>query len=65
MRFLLISDVKRQITKLYGVLHPTEGVARPSVFIVDKRGIVRYRYIGKDYTDRPSIKSLLQALAWL
>ncbi len=65
VRFLLVSDQKRRIINLYGVLHPKEGISRPAVFIIDKRGYVRYRHIGVDYTDRPSIESLIQALSWL
>jgi len=65
VKYLLVSDPKRRVIKQYGVLHPTEGIARPAVYIIDKRGVVRYRHIGKDYSDRPSIQSLLQALAWL
>jgi peroxiredoxin len=47
------------------VLHPKEGMSRPATFIIDKRGVIRYRHIGKDFSDRPPIKGLLQALAWL
>ncbi len=65
VRFKLISDVERRIINLFGVLHPTEGIARPATFIIDKRGLIRYRYIGKDYSDRPPITGLLQALTWL
>lgn len=61
----MLSDPERRIIKLYGVLHPEQNIARPSVFIVDEKGIVRHRYIGKDYTDRPSIQSLLMVLRWL
>ena len=65
VRFRLISDVKRRIINLYGVLHPQEGIARPATFIIDKQGLVRYRHIGKDYSDRPPMSVILQALAWL
>ncbi len=65
VRFKLISDVDRRIINLFGVRHPKQGVARPATFIIDKRGLIRYRYIGKDYSDRPPITGLLQALKWL
>lgn len=65
VRFLLLSDEKRRIINLFGVLHPKEGISRPVTFIIDKRGYVRYRYIGKDYSDRPPVKRLIQVLSWL
>ena len=65
VKFPLISDSKRRLIKLFDVLHPKEKIARPAVFIIDKKGFVRFRHIGMDYTDRPSIRILLQALAWL
>ncbi len=63
--FRLISDTKRRIINLFGVLHPKQGIARPATYIIDKRGIVRFRHIGKNFADRPPIKMILQALAWL
>ena len=65
VKFLLVSDVKRRVIKKFGVLHPNQNMSRPAVFIIDKRGVVRYRQIGKDFTDRPPIKSLVQALSFL
>lgn len=65
VRFLLISDEKRQIIKLFGVLHPKEDISRPATFIIDKRGYIRYRHIGKDFTDRPPLKRLIQIISWL
>ncbi len=65
VKFRLISDVRRRIISLFGVLHPSQGIARPATFIIDMRGLIRYRYIGKDYSDRPEMRLILQALAWL
>ncbi len=65
VKFRLISDAKRRVINLFGVLHPEQGIARPATFIIDKRGLVRYLYIGKDYSDRPKMSLILQALAWL
>lgn len=65
VKFRLISDVKRRVIRLFGVLHPDQGIARPATFIIDKRGIVRYLYIGRNFSDRPKMSVLLQALSWL
>ncbi|MEK6710513.1 MAG: redoxin domain-containing protein [Nitrospinota bacterium] len=63
--FPLISDPQRRVVLQFGVLHPQEGFARPAVFLIDKRGVVRLAYVGKDYSDRPPIEAILNALAYL
>ncbi len=65
VQFLIIPDQKRKIIRSFGVLHPEEGISRPAVFIIDKKGLVRFRKIGIDYTDRPTVKLLIQILALL
>ncbi len=65
VKFLLVSDLQRKIIRSFGVLHPQEGISRPAVFIIDKKGLIRYRKIGIDYTDRPTVKLLIQILALL
>jgi peroxiredoxin len=56
LQFPLLSDFNKKIMKLYGVLHDPwvvlgyKGVAKRSVFVVDRRGILRYRWV----TDVPS-----------
>lgn len=65
VRFPLLSDSKKRIIQLYGVLHPREGMARPAIFIIDKRGVVRYVHVGSNFRDRPSLQQLMQALAFL
>lgn len=65
MRYPIISDAGKRIVQLYGVLHPWEGVARPAIFIIDKRGVVRYVHVGRNFRDRPSLQQVMQALAFL
>ena len=65
VQFLIIPDEKRKIIRSFGVLHPEEGISRPAVFIIDKKGLVRFRKIGIEYTDRPTVKLLIQILALL
>jgi peroxiredoxin len=56
LQFPLLSDFNKKVTKLYGVLQDPwvglgyKGVAKRSVFSVDRRGILRYRWV----TDVPS-----------
>jgi len=44
MPFLMLSDPECNVIREYGVYNPSErnGIAVPSVFILDKSGVVRY-----------------------
>ena len=44
MPFLMLSDPECKVIRKYGVYNPSErnGIAVPSVFILDKSGVVRY-----------------------
>lgn len=58
LQFPLLSDFNKRVSKLYGVLqdpwvaHGYKGVAKRSVFLVDRRGILRYKWV----TDVPSVE---------
>lgn len=43
--FPLLSDIHRQVSSLYQVLIPDQGVAARATFIIDKQGIIRYQLI--------------------
>jgi peroxiredoxin len=38
-------------------------LARPSVFVIDAGGVIRYLYVGSSTFDRPDLKAVLDALA--
>ena len=65
LKFTILPDPNKEVIRRYSVLHPDEGIARPAVFIIDKEGVVRFRYIGKNAADRPKNVRLLSALRWL
>lgn len=56
LQFPLLSDFNKKVTKLYGVLQDPwvglgyRGVAKRAVMVVDKRGMLKYRWV----TDAPS-----------
>ncbi|MFQ5815075.1 MAG: peroxiredoxin family protein [Candidatus Hydrothermarchaeaceae archaeon] len=50
---------KRELKDIPALMHRKRDYAMPSVFIVDKNGIIRYKYAGKSFTDRPSNEDLL------
>lgn len=39
-----------------------DNLAKPSVYILDKQGQVRFAYVGKHLGDRPSLKAILREL---
>lgn len=62
----IISDRGAKIAKEYGVYWFASGGGKeykikqavPSKFLINKDGIIVWKYIGKDKTDRPSIEML-------
>jgi peroxiredoxin len=65
LQFPLLSDFNRRVTKLYGVLQDPwvgfdyGGVAKRSVFLVDKKGSLRYKWV----TDAPSVEPPYEEVA--
>jgi peroxiredoxin len=62
LTYPILSDSGRNFIRAYGVLHPQEGIARPSLFIIDREGVVRWNYVGQSAADRPPIATILEEL---
>ncbi|URJ25298.1 peroxiredoxin C [Candidatus Blochmannia ocreatus (nom. nud.)] len=45
VRFIMVSDTKREIIKSYGIAHPEQGIALRASFLIDKLGVVRHQVI--------------------
>ncbi len=62
----IISDRGAKIAKEYDVYWFAPGAGKkinikqavPSKFLINKKGIIVWKYIGKDKTDRPSIEMM-------
>lgn|GEM_PF-1447204 len=67
--FPILIDADRAVIKRYGVYHQfgIDGVniARPSVFVLDAAGIVRWQHIGRNQFDRPTMQQIDEALEGL
>jgi len=69
LTFPLLSDYKREIIRLYGIeLKDFAGlkgysVAKRSVFVLDKNGIVRYRWVSEDPGIEPNYKEIEESLS--
>lgn len=61
--FPLLSDPRFKVIDAYGARHPNghEGkdISRPTVILIDPNKVVRFKYIGKDPTDRPTNNEIL------
>ena len=64
--FLVLCDPELSVISRYDVVHrPDEagpGIARPAVFVLDSRHVVRFAHVGADAYDRPKLEALLLAL---
>lgn len=62
----LLVDKERRVIKSYGVYHwlslEAYNIARPATFIIDKRGIIRYMYIGSHQFDLAKQTEILECL---
>jgi peroxiredoxin len=68
LNFPLLSDYNREVIKLYGIEFKDFGglkgynVAKRSVFILDKEGIVRYTWVSEEPGIQPNYKEIEDAL---
>ena len=69
LTFPLLSDYNREVIRLYGIeLTDFAGlkgysVAKRSVFILDKEGVVRYRWVSEDPGAEPNYREIENALS--
>lgn len=70
IRVPLGSDNDHEVVARYGVAYPLyrdfyRGVPKRSVFVVDKRGMVRYRWVSEDAAAEPNYGEVLQVVSEL
>ena len=67
--FPLVSDWNRTVAPAYGVQYEVwrghQGVAKRSVFVVDRDGIIRYRWVTDDALVLPDYDEAIAALRTL
>jgi len=69
LSFPILSDVNREVIKLYNLESPDfagiigYSVAKRSIFVLDRKGVVRYTWITEDPTVEPDYKKIEQVLA--
>lgn len=61
--FPLLSDPEGELAGRCGVWNEQEGVAEPTIVVLDRSGEVRYAYSGgRDFSDRPPEDEVISAL---
>jgi peroxiredoxin len=65
--FPFLLDQDRSVTKAYGVHNRLAldaiHIAKPATFVVDRNGIVRFSYVGKNQLDRAPLEQVMEAVA--
>jgi alkyl hydroperoxide reductase subunit AhpC len=70
MPFPIVFDAEGKLSKGLGVFNAEWGGSKvdqnmASEFIIDKDGIVQFKYIGQNTWDRPSYEFLWKVLGWI
>jgi len=60
--FPLLSDPQGELSRVYGVWDEEGRIAKPAIFLLDRSGIVRWLYAGRDFADRPKDDTLLRVI---
>jgi alkyl hydroperoxide reductase subunit AhpC len=62
--FPLLEDKDHKVINRYGVFNPDgRGWPHPSTYIVDPKGVVRWKFVEVDYTKRASNEQIRRELA--
>ena len=61
--FPLLEDRDSQVIARYGLLNPRGlGWPHPTTYVIDKAGIVRWKFVETDFTVRPTNSAILEAI---
>ena len=66
----ILADEQQQVSKGLGLFQKEWGGTKamqniPAIFIIDKEGILRFKYISQSTTDRPSAREIVQYLEYI
>lgn len=68
LRYTMLSDPQSLTIDRYGLRDPAyakeklDGVPRPSVFVLDQKGLVRWAKVETDYRERPAVEEIAGVL---
>lgn len=63
----LLSDADHQVIDAYGLLNDTAAargriLPHPATLVIDAKGVIRWRFVEKDYKVRPTNEMVLEEL---
>lgn len=63
--FTFLADPERAVIHRYGILNPADRrrIPHPTTLVIDKQGVVRWKFIETNYRIRPTNEKILAALA--
>ena len=64
LEFPILYDESGDVVRSYGVYNEASGYARPSTFIIDTEGVVRWDFIGTD-SHRTPTRDIIEQLELL
>jgi peroxiredoxin len=60
---LFLSDPQHKVINRYGLLNErSQGLPHPATFVIDKKGVVRWKSVDVNYRVRPTNQQILAAL---
>ena len=66
-RFPFLTDEGHQVIDRYGLFNDADPrgrqITHPATYLIDREGVVRWKYVEVDYRLRPSNEDVLAALA--
>jgi peroxiredoxin len=62
--FTFLSDPGHRVIDRYGLLNPADprGIPHPTTLVIDKAGVVRWKFVEINYRIRPTNQMILDAL---
>lgn len=64
---VLLADPDHAVIDRYGLrnMESSRGIPHPTTFVIDREGVVQWRFVETDYKVRASNEDILEALARL
>ncbi len=61
--FPFLSDPGHKVIDRYGLLNPSaSGLPHPATYVIDRKGIVRWKFVEVNYRIRPTNEQILKVL---